>query len=280
MKTLKYIIPSLILISMLFYSCDIIEPPYEENFTPVEIDSTKKKVLIEDITGFRCGNCPEAAALAHEIVELYPNNVIVIAVHAGALAVPTPSRKYNFLTQAGQDIANRFNLPATPYGLINRKAVGGQFLLSPKAWATAATAQIQLDAVYKLELAAEFEGSSKTINLEANVKALAMGANNHFIAAYIIEDSVIQYQQDDRLYPNIHVEDFVHMHVLRSAMNGSWGTELSDEPLLLNQSIKKNLSFTIPEEKDWVPKNLSLVVMIRDNDTEEILQVEKVKLIK
>jgi thiol-disulfide isomerase/thioredoxin len=280
MKTLKYIVPALILASMLFYSCDIIEPPYEEDYTPVEIDSTKKKVLIEDITGFRCGNCPEAAAVAHEIAELYPNNVIVIAVHAGALAVPTPTRKYNFLTPAGQDIANKFNLPATPYGLINRKAVNGQFLLSPSSWATATKAQLEVDAIYKLELAAEYESSSKTINLEANVKALAMGANNHFISAYIIEDSVIQYQQDDRLHPNIHVENYNHMHVLRGAMNGSWGTVLSDEPLLLNQSIKKNLSFVIPEAKDWVPKNLSLVVMIRNNDTEEILQVEKVKLIK
>ncbi|MBS3999520.1 MAG: Omp28 family outer membrane lipoprotein [Desulfobulbaceae bacterium] len=280
MKTLKYIIPALILASMLFYSCDIIEAPYEENFNPVEIDSAKKKVLIEDITGFRCGNCPEAAAVAHEIAELYPDNVIIIAVHAGALAVPTPTRNYNFLTLVGQDIAKKFNLPATPYGLINRKAVEGQFLLSPSSWATATTAEIQKDAGYKLEIQAEYESSSRTINLEANVKALAMGAMNHFISAYIIEDSVIQYQQDDRLYPNIHVENYVHMHVLRGAMNGSWGTELSDEPLMLNQSIKKNLSFTIPENKDWVPKNLSLVVMVRNNDTEEILQVEKVKLIK
>ncbi len=279
MKTLKYIIPLLILISMLFNSCDIIEAPYEEDFTPVEIDSTKKKVLIEDITGFRCGNCPKAARLALGIAELYPDNVILIAVHAGDLARPTPTRTYNFLTHAGQDIANRFNLPATPYGLINRKQVEGQFLLAPIAWATATKAQLELDAVYKLELAAEFESSSKTINLEANVKALAMGANNHFISAYIIEDSVVQYQQDDEATP-IHVENYVHMHVLRGAMNGSWGTELSDEPLLLNQSIKKNISFIIPEGKDWVPKNLSVVVMIRDNVTEEILQVEKVKLIK
>jgi thiol-disulfide isomerase/thioredoxin len=279
MKTLKYIVPALILTSMLFYSCDIIEPPYEEDYTPVEIDSTKKKVLIEDITGFRCGNCPAAARLAQEIAELYPGQVIVISVHAGALAVPTPTRTYNFLTPAGQDIANKFNLPATPYGLINRKAVDGQFLLAPKAWASAVTAQLQLDAVYKLELNADFESSSRTINLEANVKALAMGANNHFISAYVIEDSVIQYQQDDDHTP-IHVENYNHMHVLRGAMNGSWGTVLSDEPLLLNQSIKKNLSFVIPEAKDWVPKNLSLVVMIRNNDTEEILQVEKVKLIK
>ena len=279
MKTLKYIIPSLILISMLFYSCDIIEAPYEENFTPVEIDSTKKKVLIEDITGFRCGNCPKAARLANGIAELYPDNVIVIAVHAGALAVPSLTRTYNFLTPAGQDIAKKFNLPATPYGLINRKAVEGQFLLAPESWATATKAQLELDAVYKLELNAEYESSSKTINLEANVKALAMGANNHFISAYIIEDSVIQYQQDDEETP-IHVENYVHMHVLRGAMNGSWGTELSDEPLMLNQSIKKNISFIIPEGKDWVPKNLSLVVMIRNNDTEEILQVEKVKLIE
>lgn len=265
---------------MLFLSCDVIEPPYEENFIPIEIDSAKKKVLIEDITGFRCGNCPEAAALAHEIAELYPNNVIVIAVHAGPLAIPTPTRKYNFLTSVGNDIANRFNLPATPYGLVNRVQVGGQYLLSPKAWATAATAQLQLDATYKLNLNADYEESSKTINLEAEVKSLAMGADNHFITAYIIEDSVIQYQQDDRLYPNIDVEDFVHMHVLRASMNGSWGTSLSDSPMMVNQILKKTLTYIIPENKDWVPKNLSLVVMIRNNDTEEVLQVEKVKLIK
>lgn len=280
MNFMKYILPVIIASVILISSCDVIEPPYTESGEPVVIDSAKKKVLLEDITGFRCGNCPEAAALAHEVSELYKGNVIVIAVHAGALAIPTPTRKYNFTTDVGRDIEKKFNLPATPYGLVNRTAVNGQHLLSPKAWASATLAQLQLDATYKISLKADYEESTRTINLEADVKSLGIGSTQHFIAAYIIEDSVIQYQQDDRLFPNIHVEDYVHMHVLRGSMNGSWGTQLSDTPLNTNQTIKKNISYVIPANRDWVPKNLSLVVFIRDDQNDEVLQVEKINLFK
>jgi hypothetical protein len=258
--------------------CDIIESPYKENVI-IEKDTAAKNVLIEDFTGFRCGNCPEAGEKAHDIAETYQGKVFIMSIHAGALAFPNPFRKYEFRTPEGNDIAAFFNLPATPYGMVNRVKFNGDALLAPDAWGSSVAKQITQKADLKMTLTAGFNANTKLISLEANMKFVNDSKTSYFMAAYIVEDSIIQYQTDDRKTPS-DILDFVHMHVLRGSMNGAWGTQISPDVIRAKDSIKVTADYTIPEVKDWVPKNLSLIVVVHDNDTKEIMQVDKIKIIK
>ena len=45
-----------------------------------------KKILLEDYTGHKCGNCPRAAEKAEELKEIYGDQLIPIAIHAGFFA--------------------------------------------------------------------------------------------------------------------------------------------------------------------------------------------------
>lgn len=265
-------------------ACDIVEPPYRKggevdpNDT-TKIDSTKRKVLLEDFTGFRCGNCPEATHVAELISEQFPGRVIVLANHAGPLAVPTPNRKYEFRTAETVELANFYGLIATPYGTINRKEYEGQKLLAPTAWGGYVAEQLNIDADMKITLDAGYNSSTSEISLNAKLDYLKQGNTNHFVAVYIMEDSVVQYQQDDRI-PGIHIEDYVHNHVMRGSFNGTWGVPVADAPVNAGSSINLPYTFKIPAGKDWRPAKLSLVVFVHDNTTKEVLQVEKVKLIE
>ena len=258
--------------------CDIIEAPYKEQIIFVK-DTTTKNILIEDFTGFRCGICPEAGEKALTLAETYPEKVFVMSIHAGDLAVPNPVRKYDFRTPEGKDLANYFNLPATPYGMINREKVNGNTLQSPDAWGTSTAQQLTIKTDLNLNLKAVYNESSKKISLETNMNFFKDSKISYFMVAYIVEDSIIQYQRDDRQSPP-DILNFNHMHVLRGSMTGTWGTQISPDIIKAKSSFKITTDFTIPEGKDWVPKNLSLIVVVQDNETKEIMQVDKVKIIK
>lgn len=274
---LRYI--ALIIFSaLIFISCDIVEPPYQKGGEPIPLDTAKRNVLLEDFTGFRCGNCPEAAHLAHQIAETYPGKVIKIALHAGPLSLPTPVRKYDFRTDETKELAQYYNLIATPYGMVNRASFGGQTLLAPTSWGGHVTSELEKDADLKIDLNASYSEGNKEISLNVELEYVKPGTSDHFIAVYILEDSVVQYQQDDREYPNIHVQDYVHDNVMRGSFSGTWGLQISDRPISIGQKFNLPFKYIIPENKDWRVEKLSLVVFVHDNTSKEVLQVEKIYL--
>jgi len=260
-------------------ACDIVEPPYKKDNSVEPVDTTKRKVLIEDFTGFRCGNCPEASHVAEQIADLYKGNVIVLGLHAGPLSIPTPGRKYNFRTTETLEIADFYGLTATPYGMVNRRKFNDQTLQSPSAWSGFVTETLALPADLKIEITPNYNETTKEISANIKLNYIKASEENQFVAVYIVEDSIVQYQQDDRMFPNIHVLDYVHNHVVRGSMSGTWGTQISSSIIAPGAFVNIPLSYIIPDTKDWRPNKLSLVAFVHNNNTKEILQVEKVKLI-
>jgi hypothetical protein len=92
---------------LLATGCDVISPPYTEE-SPADTGTAGafvQKVLLEDYTGFRCGNCPEAHERAQELQARYPGRVILMSVHAGFFARPAaPAVHVRF---SANPVANR-----------------------------------------------------------------------------------------------------------------------------------------------------------------------------
>ncbi len=278
MKNKNILIAFFILIAI--SACDIIEAPYEKEDIDFVIDTTTRNVLIEDFTGFRCGNCPEASETAEKIAEHFKGKVFVLGVHAGPLSIPTPGRKYDFRTSEGKELEDYYNLIATPYGLVNRRSFNGQYLLSPSAWAGYTEPIIEELAEVKIGINPEYNESSKLITANLDLYYTRKSDLNHFVAVYIVEDSIVQYQQDDSQFPNIHVLDYVHNNVLRGSMNGTWGSQVSSSIVKAGKSVSLSFNYKIPTDKDWRADKLSLLVFVHNNATKEILNVEKIKLLK
>ena len=76
--------------------------------------------LIEEFTGVRCVNCPQGHEVVAEILDLYPNLVQAVGIHAGSLATPYPESTHDFRTDSGDYIHNFFNVSGTPSAMINR----------------------------------------------------------------------------------------------------------------------------------------------------------------
>lgn len=277
---MKHIIKiGLLLLSIVtFFSCDEIKPPFLENPSSVDTNKYTQKILLEEYTGFRCGNCPEATEIAHSLKEKYPNNVILLSVHAGGYAKPTAAHPYDFRTPIGDELDNFFgcSLAGNPNGMVNRVGFPTKsHILREGQWESAILSLLPKKPKIDIDLKASYNANERKIIANITIKMLESSSPNYHLCAYIAEDSVVQYQRDDRLTPP-DVENYVHNNVLRDGLTSTWGIPLSDEILTEGSTVDVQFNYTIPPNKDWRPEKLKIIAFVHDKDgTFEILQVEE-----
>jgi len=252
-------------------SCDQVSKPYLQDNGNTPIDTNiKKKILLEDYTGFKCGNCPYAHEKINTLLEKYGGKIIPIAVHCGFFAMPDPKHNYDFRTSVGNEWDNFFGLSNSglPKGMINRQGYSNSLhILSYDSWEQAIINALDGDAIVNIILEASLKNNNIEIKVDYNYKKELVQYHN--LNVLIIEDSIVQYQKWYSHDPE-DVYDYLHMHVLRAGVNGAWGD------VLTSQSGTKNYTFTIPTGVDWNVKNLKVVAFISDiGNTYEVYQAEE-----
>lgn len=267
-----------------FFSCDIIEPPYRET-VQVDTNATEyvRKVLIEEYTGFRCGNCPEAAEHAHKLADFFKGKVFLLKVHAGYYAIPTNQYTYDFRIPEATELDKFFGCSkaGNPNGLISRYGYPTKsHILRDQKWEEAIKNLLKEKPKMMINLNNSYEPLSREITTNVEIKFLEESKPNYALALYIVEDSIVQYQQDDRKRPP-DVWDFVHDDILRGSMNGTWGTIISDTPIPAGTTIQRQFKYVIPQEKDWRPQHLKIMAFVHDHQVSyEIYQIEVKKIIQ
>jgi thiol-disulfide isomerase/thioredoxin len=260
MKKTYYLFLSLFILSLTF-SCDVIE---KDNFTDPNAGFPwlGKKVLIEDFTGFKCTNCPDASAELHKIEELYPDKVIGIAIHAGSFAEPSGVFVTDFRTNEGNEITDFFGPEGFPIGMVNRQGYPDNVLLSYTDWASQAGEQLLQAPTIELSISKE----NNTVSVQA--RRLSESNNSLKLVVCITEDGIIDKQIDGGEL----IEEYEHNHVLRKVINGAWGSNIQ----LSSTSSTYSYDYTL--ENSWVRSNCNIVAFVYDNSNKEILQVEKIHL--
>lgn len=280
----KLILMSTAVLAICFTSCDkVTNPIVNSSTTPAPTTNTNvRKVLIEDYTGQKCGNCPPAAAQAEALINQYPGKVIAIAVHSGDFAkIFPPTFPTSYTTQAGVDWngASGFNISnglGNPNGMINRKDYGSGLVKKETAWSTYTGLALSDTYILKLSLTPTYDAATRILNTAIKAKFKTPYASNTVITLVITEDSIIGPQKDYTKNPDV-IPNYVFMNMLRGDINGSWGTVLKNAPILANDSISTSFNnFSI--NSIFNDKQLYLVGFVSDATTREVLQVEKVKI--
>lgn len=268
----------MLITTVLISCCDDITGDYKQSGNQnIDTSANVRKILIEDYTGFKCGNCPRAGDKARDIAALYPGRVIVMAVHAsGYYSEPNKEHTYDFRTPEGNEWDSFFgiSLIGNPNGMINRIEYNGTRVISEDAWDAAVQSLLKSEPVMNLELNAYYSMSRKEITVDTEVKYLKDGISSHQIVLCILEDSIVQYQLDYRKTPP-DIYDFVHNHVVRASMNSTWGEALNAEEIKAGSIFSKSYTYKIPSSKDWRIEKLKIVAYVHDNNSKEILQVEE-----
>jgi hypothetical protein len=254
---------------LVFGSCDkniVIVP----EFQAVE---SERVVLLEEMTGVSCPNCPKGTAEVDAIKQLYGDQVIPVGIHGFFLSWPTKESEFDFRN----DFAKQLEMtlaPGTskPAALINRSIPSGEtskVFPSPDLWAGYVEEQLNEPPKLSIEVDVIYDPETRKLNVNAGVLAIENIASVLKISVMILENNIIDAQED----LNDIIEEFEHNHVLRTMLTPFDGEPLVSS-LLKSDIVNKQFVFTVPEDPHlWKVENLEIVVFVHEaGGSEEVLQ--------
>ena len=218
---------------------------------PAEV---QRSVLIEDFTGQKCVNCPDATKVIEDLQQQYGESaVIAVALHGGGFGISTDNTRMKGLaTQTAEEYYTYWSIDAQPSGLVNRR--GG--VLGRSLWTAAVHDELsQKSSVSINDVICSVDDDDR--ELTVLVSCLASKAYTGRLQLWLTEDSIIAPQS---LADGSVDMQYLHNHVFRTSINGPWGTDLTLGEYQAHQSF----TMTIPAEYDL--PHLSVVAFIYNDD--------------
>lgn len=259
-----------LLLALLSTACSNISE--DERLIYVKPADVARKVLIEDFTGQRCINCPMATLEIEKLQQQYGHdNIIAVGIHSGPLGFKGSATLTGLATELGDEYYNHFGIAYQPQGLVNR--TGDK--LDYQQWAAKVYEEIQQMSTLQIVLNCNYDSKSH----EANLVVETLGTNGDTqgkLQLWLVEDSVkamqLRYNEIDKpTSGQVQDREYVHNHVLRQAINGTWGDDFSTRE---GESEIHKYQFSVNEA--WRPEQLSVIAFVYN--AKGVVQVEKVKL--
>jgi hypothetical protein len=232
-----------------------------------------KKILIEDFTGHRCQNCPQAAQILHEIVSDYCDHIVPLAIHTTAFADSTADFPYNYKTEVGNTLAADFSIFSLPIGLVNRSEFNGNLLQSRDNWRSAVNLLYSLKPEFNMIIESSYDDISNTVTAVVTTEFLKDIDYSINLGLYVSEDSIISPQQDGSEV----IDDYIHRHMLRKGITTAYGVTIASSGKF-GDIIEK--TFVFEADPKWVINNCELIAFISNTETKEIKQAESELIIK
>lgn len=259
MKVLNIFV--LIMIAWLFNSCSYLDE--SERFIDVNLASAKRAVLIEDFTGQRCVNCPDASLEIEKLQEQYgEENIIAVSIHSGPLAVWPTKQTTGLRTELGDTYYDYWKVEMEPAALINRKSG----VLTQSKWMASVYDELQIQTPVELQATCSLMESG---DISVTVVSLALEPIKGKLQIWLVEDGIVAPQ----MMPDGTLDSqYIHQHVLRAAMNGTWGEDIKWEA-----GESNNYQFSDSPLAEWNIRQMSVVAFIYND--KGVLQVVKRKII-
>ena len=281
MKRIKFLLVGAAIVFAMA-SCDKLKEPYftepvvqQSDTIALEAADTlnfdgKIVALLEDFSGVKCVNCPEAGALALQLQQQYEGHLVVLTVHPKS-ALQNPAGGFpDFRTDDGHEWNTFFNISAYPTGLVNRHDAIGT-----ATWGTEVGNVIGSDAPVRLIVKSEYDDATRELKLSIHSKFLQDVASDDVrLTVCMMEDNIVGKQ----VTPAGVDTAFVHRHVFRgTADNLTWGRVLSSaESISAGSNFITNMKFNVDEKYD--ANDFYIVAFITDNNNKHVLMAAERKI--
>lgn len=269
---------------LVFFSCDKVKNPYLPATTGGGDTTTEvkvRKILIEDFTGHKCGNCPGAATTINTIKGIHGDKIVSIALHTNFYAqpdLPPSPYTYDFRTNAGNEFDLFFQPFGWPAGMINRRHYPANHWKNLSNWATIVDTLAAIPPDAHIQITNYYVPSTRQLNTSIRTEWLNPLAGNYKLIVLLTEDSIIKPQKFYDPPPGKDSLTYVHRHVLRDCLTSiSWGDALS----FAGDTAVKNYTYFLPADFNGLAPNenhCSVVAYIYDAATYEVIQVEEKKI--
>lgn len=244
-------------------ACNDIEPGNRYLELP-PIDA-KRGVLLEEFTGQKCVNCPDAHNIIKGLKSQYGDQLVVVGIHSGgdAFSIGAGDKMWADVTPClrvpdGETYAkNAGDVSALglPIGQINRKTG----LVGRNDWSEIIRNEVQREPRVAIDLHTELVADAEGIPSKLAIKTALETATDRLngnLQLWILESDITALQ----FMPNGGYDfEYKHDHVFRAVVNG-----IDGEPVSVVYDEPTELTHEIALDKTWNAKNLSVVAFMYD----------------
>jgi len=291
---MKKIIFPLFAFIILFSSCDKIDDPIPNDFIGTEgilwDDSTytvsnpsMRKILIEEFTGMLCTFCPDGSREIERMDSIYGDQLIPMSIHAGGFAVvPAGGNGFDangdlimdyttdFNTPSGTIYFNTFGVASNPAATVSR--LNNASITGLSQW------EIDFNTIkndvpkVSIGLSTLYDDSSRTVKAVVNTEWLSTETGSYNLQLYLIEDSIVDWQLDN----GVHTQFYVHRHLFRKAINGTWGSPIPSSNL--GDVDTQEAALVLPS--NWKKEHCIIIAHIyKSSPNYEVMQVEELHVL-
>ncbi len=249
----------------------------------------QKKVLLEEFSGAKCGNCPMGSYYVDSMSAKYPN-LIPVSLHSYQ---PVDAMNFNTI----DTISFAYALGA-PLGAIDRINPGGASTNVGRyynQWDAKIQNRLAVASSVSLSISPSWNASGRVINSTVTGAFTSnLPTGDYRIGLYVVEDSVIgstsgyhQVNFFDGLPGNPFfgqgdpIVGFVHRHVARAKLPTSWSlNNLLPSTPVIGQTFSHAFSYTVPAA--YNENKMSVVAFVWRNSTnhqtDEVLNAQSAKI--
>jgi hypothetical protein len=282
---MRYLMACVSIIMVLLGGCEELPPAIDFTDTGRSHDSSyiissvpvpqHKAVLIEDITGVRCNNCPSAAKKAYDIMtKRTEDSVVILALYTeslGTLTAPWPGFPVLTSNSATQITSSLGLDQGLPTGYIDRHVFPPKDIRynAYTVWENLVNQRLQLKTPVNIDI--QHAVSARKIIARVRLQYTQSVSGIHKVSLFLVESGIVSKQTTQSGAD----DQYVHNHVLRYTFGSDLGRVLT-ESLVPGRTFIREFEYEVPAEFNMV--NCHLICMVADHVTEDVVNVRQVKL--
>lgn len=192
----------------------------------VSEEAQNRKALLEEYTAIHCSWCPYGHEIAATLHEKYPDDLFLMNVHAGSLAIPTDG-EIDLRTPYGEDLALNSGLGGYPAGSINRHVFSGSATaLDRDKWTANVPKILAMPSCVNIAAKGTLDWESRTLSVTVQLYYTDNSSTTtNYIHVAVLQDNIIGTQSGASANPAQVLEGgmYIHHHAFRDFLTGQWG---------------------------------------------------------
>ncbi len=234
-----------------------------------------RRLLIEELSGVTCPNCPQGAVVLEQLSSQYPDELSIVTVHTGYLTDPIEGKsRQSFQTADGIKLREQVwnGQGNKPTGIFDRMFLGSgtnkYFLDGYTGWANAI---VQDKAAYpntpvNLTVTSAFDEPNNVYRIKVLVKYTSAVTAKHALHIFLTESKIIDCQE---FTSNVYDMNYEFNHVFRKAITPAVGGKvvLPDLPTDAKEAgrvYEYNTILQIDPKEVWIPANMTVIAFVTD----------------
>lgn len=263
----------------------------EESYVSDTIEVAQgKRILVEELTGVQCKNCPEGAEILEQLNTQNSGALSIVSIHTGYLAAPLAGKSIqDFNTEKAVDLRAVIGNGAKPCAAFDRLPIGATpykyMLEGSNKWANAVAQSKTMTPTTPLNLyvSSKFNAEKNTYDIEVRVKYTKPVSEKHALHVFVTESDIVDVQE---MADGSHNAAYVFNHVFRDAV-----TPIGGRPFLIDKAQKPagqtyiyrtsyKIDATDAKKKFWKPENMHITAFVNTFESEDIhvVQVQEAHL--